>query len=149
MVFLSRGLEIMQNYIRTKIFNRNYESYRQQLKMRRDDLLWRGLPRELQSDENRYIMLCFTKRKYYEFTLWNIKSFECYRTEIEKALFLQFHLHAKETSIVRAMSEFFTIDRNTKELLFNATQARQHIEQRIHEMQHSALIKHQHSLMDV
>ena len=90
MVFLARGLEVMQNHFKTKIFRRNYATYRFQIKMRRDDLVWRGIPRDLQTDEQQYLLACFNKRKFYEFILWDLCTFESFRLETDKTPFVKF-----------------------------------------------------------
>jgi hypothetical protein len=126
-VFFERGLYPIQVHFRNKKFRRNYKLYRDELKNKKDDILWKGIPEELKTLKNYYLLVCFNKRKMYEFVAWDMVSYDSYRCEIDKQIFSRFSLANKDV-IIEGASRFFDIDTVRSTLHFNEHAARDHLE---------------------
>ena len=125
-IFYEKGLQPIQIHFRNKKFRRNFKQYKDELKSRKDEVQWKGIPDELKSMNNYFLLICILKRKIWEFIAWNLVSFDSYRCEVDKTGFNKYSINKDQ--LFDALSKFFEVDTTKQALYFNDAAAKDYLE---------------------
>ena len=118
LTFYEKGLQPIQLHFRNRKFKKNFQQYIEELKSKKENIIYRVIPEEMQTLKNFYILVCFSKRKMLEFVCWDLVSFECYRCEIDKTPFEKYFAK-DQLSAVKILCKHFDVDYEKSNLLCN------------------------------
>ena len=123
LVFYERGFMPIQIHFKSRKFRKNFKFYQDEIKAKKDNMIWRGVPDEMQSIKNEYIMACFSKRKMLEFVVWDLSNFEQHKCELDKTPYQKYTIKDRAKPI-EIMSRYFSVDTSKNILSCNETAAK-------------------------
>jgi hypothetical protein len=122
LTFYEKGLHPIQLHFKNRKFKRNYINYHEEIKSKRDNIIYKVIPEEMQTMKNFYILVCFSKRKMFEFVCWDLVSFDSYRCELDKSNYEKFF--AKDQSgTINILCKYFEVDYEKSILMCNENAA--------------------------
>ncbi|KRX06964.1 hypothetical protein PPERSA_07127 [Pseudocohnilembus persalinus] len=140
-VFYAKGIQPIQIHFKNRTYRKNYHIFQTEMKQKKADMIWRGVPQELKTLKNSYLLVCFQKNKVkkLEFVAFDLLNFQRYTTELDRNQFVKY-LNIDKQETIKTLSKFFDIDQNKQQLQFNEGIAKEFLEKHFKDAYNQKLI---------
>ncbi|EAR94689.2 IQ calmodulin-binding motif protein (macronuclear) [Tetrahymena thermophila SB210] len=117
------GLIPIQNHFRNRRFRRNFQSYKDEIKVKNPNIIHKCIPEELKSLTQYYLLVCVDCKEAndkWELIAWDLVTFERFSKMIKSTEFLSYAEEFGREVTVEFIAKFIDIDPASNELSINS-----------------------------
>ncbi|KAL4471738.1 hypothetical protein ABPG74_008631 [Tetrahymena malaccensis] len=123
LIYYELGLIPIQNHFRNRRFRRNFQSYKDEIKVKNPNIIHKCIPEELKSLTQYYLLACVDCKEAndkWELIAWDLVTFERFSKTIKSTEFLPYAEEFGREVTVEFIAKFIDIDPASNELSINS-----------------------------
>ncbi|KAL4511973.1 hypothetical protein ABPG72_012818 [Tetrahymena utriculariae] len=123
LIYYELGLIPIQNHFRNRRFRRNFQSYKDEIKVKNPNIIHKCIPEELKSLTQYYLLVCVDCKEAndkWELIAWDLVTFERFSKVIKSTEFLVYAEEFGREVTVEFIAKFIDIDPASNELSINS-----------------------------